>query len=322
MKAVWYETQGAAADVLVCGEMPTPHAGDGEVLVRMHHSGANPSDVKMRNGPREMAFPRIVPHSDGAGVVEAVGSGIDPSLVGTRVFVRNGQWGRAQGTAAEYVALDADLVHPLPAEASFEVGAGLGIPALTAAYAIFKDGAVEGENLLVHGGGGTVARLAVQMAVDSGAKVFATTSGNGDDLRNLGCQQVFDYRDPDVAAQIMGAAAGGMHRVIDAEIGVNLATNIEICAPKATIVGYGTFIEMTPTLPFIPMMFKNITLASILVYLLGAEEAAAYAAIVHDMLADGRLDVPVATVLPLDDCVKAHELVEAGGRGGAVVLAC
>ena len=324
MKAVWYEQQGGARAVLVAGDMATPEAGAGEVLVRIMRSGVNPSDVKMRAGGRTMAFDRIIPHSDGAGIVEAVGPGADPALQGQRVFFRNAQWGRASGSAAEYVALDADLVHPLPDNVSFDVGAGLGIPAMTAAYAVFKDGPVDGLNVLIQGGGGTVARLAVQMALDGGATVMATTGNpdSADDLRALGVQHVFDYRDADIAAHIRAIAPDGIARVIDAEIGVNLAHDIDICAEKGTIVGYGTFIEMTPVLPFIPMMFKNITLSSILVYLLAADEAAVYASIVNDMLEQGRLDVPVAKVLPLADCAAAHEIVEAGGRWGAVVLAC
>lgn len=324
MKAVWYETQGAAGAVLVTGEIDRPEAVDGEVLVRVMRSGVNPSDVKMRAGGREMAFDRIIPHSDGAGIVEAVGPGADPSLLGKRVFFRNAQWGRAGGSAAEYVALDADLVHLLPDNVSFDVGAGLGIPAITAAYAVFRDGPVDGQDMLIQGGGGTVARLAVQMALDGGANVIATTgnSRSGDDLRALGVSHVFDYRDPDLAAQLRGVAPDGVERIIDAEIGVNLANDIEICAPKGTIVGYGTSVEMTPVLPFIPMMFKNITLSSILVYLLAADEAAVYAAIITDMLEDGRLDVPVRQIFPLEDCAAAHELVAAGARGGAVLLSC
>ncbi|MDA7599194.1 NADPH:quinone reductase [Alphaproteobacteria bacterium] len=322
MRAIWYDQQGSAADVLTHGEIETPTAGAGEYLIRLHHSGVNPSDVKSRRGPRAMPFNRIIPHSDGAGVIEAVGPNGDKSVIGKRVYIRNGQWQRPFGSAAEYIALNEDLVHDLPDNVGFDAGAGLGIPALTAAYTVLKDGAVDGQTMVVHGGGGTVARLAIQIAIDAGANVIATTKGNADDLSDLGCSHVFDYSDPDLAAQIIGVAKDGVARVVDAEIGVNLATDIEITASKGIIVGYGTSLEMTPSLPFIPMMFKNITLSSILVYLLEADEAAAYAAIIHDMLTHGRLDVPIAGVFDMKDCVAAHEMVEAGARSGAVLLSC
>ncbi|MDP6219273.1 MAG: alcohol dehydrogenase catalytic domain-containing protein, partial [Alphaproteobacteria bacterium] len=188
MKAVWYEANGDAKDVLVHGDMAHAIPADGEVLVRLHASGVNPSDVKARAGSRPMGFDRVIPHSDGAGMVEAVGSGVDPSLVGRRVFVRNGQWQRAFGTAAEYVTMPEGLVHALPDAASFAVGAALGIPALTAAHAVLKDGSVDGQTVLVHGGGGTVARLAIQIATDSGARVIATTgdSDKVDWIRDAG----------------------------------------------------------------------------------------------------------------------------------------
>jgi NADPH2:quinone reductase len=324
MKAVWYDANGAAADVLIPGEMPMPMPEAGQVLVRLHASGVNPSDVKARAGSRPMAFPRVIPHSDGAGMVEAVGPGIAPSMVGARVFVRNGQWRRASGTAAEFIAIDADCVHPLPDNVGFETGAALGIPALTAAYAVLKDGPVDGQTVLIHGGGGTVARLAVQIAVDSGATVIATTGdmSRADRVSDAGAATVLDYHDRDLVGAVKAAAGSAeVTRVIDPECGANIATSIDILAAKGIIVGYGSVLAPTPELPFLKMMFKNITLSSILVYLLAAEEAAAYAAIVTDMLERQALEVPIQAILPLHEAARAHQLVEAGNRSGAVVLA-
>ncbi len=323
MKAVWYEENGPAAQVLVHGEMPVPAAGGGEVLVRLHASGVNPSDVKARAGSRPMVFDRVVPHSDGAGIIEAVGEGGDPAMIGRRVYLRNGQWRRPDGTAAQYIALDAGCVHDLPDSVAFETGAALGIPALTAAYAVLKDGPVEGETILIQGGGGTVARLAIQIAADCGAQVIATTGdpGAADHITQAGASAVLDYRDPRLP-EAVAAASGGrpVTRLIDAEIGTNMAANIDILAEKGIMVGYGSVLKPVAELPFLKMMFKNITLSSILVYLLDADEAAAYAAIVGDMLARGALDVPVGHVLPLADAAQAHELVEGNERSGAVIL--
>lgn len=323
MKAVWYEANGDAAKVLTYGEMPVPVPAAGEVLVRLAASGVNPSDVKARAGSRPMGFDRVIPHSDGAGVVESVGAGVDPSLTGTRVYLRNGQWQRPFGTAAQYIVLDEELVHPLPDNITFATGAALGIPALTAAYAVLKDGPVDGETVLIHGAGGTVARLAVQIAVDSGARVIATTGtmDKAGAISEAGAVAVLDYRDPDLAAAAAAVAgSGGVSRIIDSEVGANLATSIEILQPKGTIVGYGSVLKPVTELPFLKMMFKNITLSSILVYLLAADEAAAYADIVNDMLERGVLNVPVSTLLPLAEAARAHELVEAEARTGAVIL--
>lgn len=323
MQAVWYETNGAAADVLVTGALPVPTPEAGEVLVRLHASGVNPSDVKARAGSRPMGFPRVIPHSDGAGVIEAVGADVDAAMVGLRVFVRNGQWRRASGTAAQFIAIQADCVHPLPENVGFERGAALGIPALTAACAVLRDGPVDGDTVMIHGGNGTVARLAVQIAVDCGATVIATTGNmaRADRIRDAGAAHVLDYRDPDLVSAVKAAAgSAGVARIIDGECGANIATSIDIIAEKGIIVGYGSVQVPTPELPFLKMMFKSITLSSFLVYLLEAEEAAAYAAIIGDMLARRALDVPVQEVIPLHEAARAHRLVEAGNRTGAVIL--
>ena len=323
MQAVWYETNGAAADVLVTGALPVPTPEAGEVLVRLHASGVNPSDVKARAGSRPMGFPRIIPHSDGAGVIEAVGADVDAAMVGLRVFVRNGQWRRASGTAAQFIAIQADCVHPLPENVGFERGAALGIPALTAACAVLRDGPVDGDTVMIHGGNGTVARLAVQIAVDCGATVIATTGdmARADRIRDAGAAHVLDYRDPDLVSAVKAAAgSAGVARIIDGECGANIATSIDIIAEKGIIVGYGSVQVPTPQLPFLKMMFKSITLSSFLVYLLEAEEAAAYAAIIGEMLARRALDVPVQEVIPLHEAARAHRLVEAGNRTGAVIL--
>ena len=192
------------------------------------------------------------------------------------MFIRNGQWRRWQGSAAEYIALDAGLVHPLPDAVSFEVGASLGIPALTAAHAVLGDGPVTGASLLVQGGGGTVARLAVQIAHASGARVI-TTSSRADQrqrLIGLGATAALDYRDPELARQILAANDGHpLDRVIDAEVGANLGTSFDVLREGGSIAGYGSVQQPNPELPFLTMMFKNITLSAILVYLLEEDKA-------------------------------------------------
>ncbi|MGL4280395.1 MAG: NADPH:quinone reductase, partial [Albidovulum sp.] len=179
MKAVWYEGFGPAEKVLHHGDLPDPAPGPGEVLVRLHASGINPSDVKLRAGMRAgavMGWPRIVPHSDGAGVIEDVGAGVDPARIGERVWIWNGQWQRPFGTAAEFIALPSEQAVRLPETTSFAEGACFGIPAMTAWFALFADGPIAGKTVLVTGGAGSVGRYACQMARLAGARVIATVS--------------------------------------------------------------------------------------------------------------------------------------------------
>src|SRR6202051_2326674 len=177
MRAVWYDRQGAAGEILVFGELPTPEAGHGEVRVRLEASGVNPSDTYRPRGPPAMEYPRVVTNSDGAGVVDQVGSGVDRKWLGKRVWLYNGQRnGRWMGTAAEYIALSVDLVTELPDLVSFAEGATLGVPAITAHRAVFVGGPVQGKTLLVTGGAGAVRHYAVQLAVWAWARVKAAVS--------------------------------------------------------------------------------------------------------------------------------------------------
>ncbi|MEM9270889.1 MAG: NADPH:quinone reductase, partial [Pseudomonadota bacterium] len=183
MRAITYTRFGAASDVLTLEDLPKPSPAPGEVLVRLACSGVNPSDIRARAGGRpgvtKPPFPKIIPHSDGAGVIEAVGDGVSKARVGERVWIWNGQWQRAFGTAAEYIALPEAQAVPLPQSVSFETGAALGIPAVTACHTVLGGGAVAGKTVLISGGAGSVGHLAVQVAVASGAQVTATASGAG-----------------------------------------------------------------------------------------------------------------------------------------------
>src|SRR3981189_363969 len=178
MKAVWYERTGAAPDVLTYGDMPTPVAGPGEVRVRLESSGINPADVGRRaGGYRAMEYPRVIPNSDGAGIVDQVGDGVTRLKIGQRVWLFNGQRnGRAFGTAAEYIALAEHLVTPLPDNLSFAAGATLGIPGMTAWCCLYCDGPISGQTVLVTGGAGAAGPYSVQLAKWGGAKVIATVS--------------------------------------------------------------------------------------------------------------------------------------------------
>lgn len=327
MRAITYNRFGAAAEVLELQEVETPAPAAGEVLVRLKVSGVNPSDVKARAGSRpgvtEPPFPLIIPHSDGAGVIEAVGEGVDTARVGQRVWIWNGQWQRAFGTAAKYIAVPSLQAVPLPDVTSFEEGAILGIPGMTAVQSVLGGGDVRGKTVLVSGGAGTVGNLAVQVAAASGARVFATARGEAGiaAAKVAGVEQVFDYSAPDLAEQVLDATDGDLiDRIVEVEFGANAETNTKLIAERGTIAAYGSAKDMSPVMPFYPLMFKAVTLELVLVYILSADQRANCAVQLTDLLERKALAMRVAEVMPLADCAKAHDIVASGQRAGAVLL--
>ena len=326
MKAVSYTAFGPASNVLEICDLPTPAPAEGEVLVRVSLSGVNPSDVKARSGSRpgvtKPQFPRIVPHSDGAGVIEAVGEGVDASRVGQRVWIWNGQWQRALGTCAEYIALPAEQAVPLPAGVSDEIGAVMGIPGLTAAYTVLGAGPVEGKTVLVSGGAGMVGHLAVQIAKASGARVIATASPEKHAIAQAcGADAVLDYKAPNLAEQIIAANDGKLiDHAVELEFGVNVGMLTEVMAPNSRITAYGSAQVPNPQVPFLNMMFKGITLEMALVYILTPEQRAKAVADVNRLLEAGQINPRIAPVFDMADAAKAHEAVENNSREGAVLV--
>lgn len=326
MHAITYSAFGPASDVLKLQEVTTPEPGKGEVRVRLVYSGVNPSDVKARAGTRpgvtKPPFDLIVPHSDGAGVIETVGAGVATDRVGTRVWIWNGQWQRPFGTAATHICLPSDQAVPLPDDVSFETGAILGIPGLTAAHAVFGGGDIAGKSVLIQGGAGTVGLLAVQLAKSGGAHVIATARGDGIlAAKDAGADVVLDYTQTNLPQAILRANSGvPVDRIVEVEFGVNVATDAEVIAPNGTIAAYGSAKDMAPTLPFGPLLFKAVTVDIVLIYLLPPSERQAAIARLHAALSEGALACPVAEIHPLADTAKAHEAVEAGNRAGAILV--
>jgi len=327
MKAAFYERPGPARDVLTIGDLPDPVAGPGEVLVRVAVSSVHPSDVKLRAGGRPgvdgIGYPRIVPHSDGAGTIEAVGDGVDPVRVGQRVWLWNGQWQRAQGTCAELIALPEAQAVPLPDAASFAEGACLGIPAMTAHACLFPEGSPNGKTVMVTGGAGAVSFYAIQMAKAAGARVLTTVSNaeKADHARSAGADHTIDYRHEDVAEAIMAATDGyGIDHAVDLEFGSNIDALAQVIRPNGAIVAYGSAAVREPALPFYTLMFKRVTVRTELVYLLPDAPRAQGIAYLTDALARKTLDHAVAAEFPLDDAIAAHELVETGNRRGCVLI--
>ncbi len=325
MKAACYQRFGPAEAVLTLRELDEPQPGSGEVLVRLASSAVNPSDVKKRVG----AFPGllddgfIIPHSDGAGVIEAVGAGVPSARSGERVWVYQAQHERRFGTAAGYVALDARRAVPLPDHVDFDTGACLGIPAMTSHRCVFADGPVEGQTVVVTGAAGRVGHYAVQWAAQAGARVIATASNEADAeaCRRAGAAAVVNHRQPGWGAQAVAANAGRrVDRVIDLEFGANLPEVLDMVATSGTIVSYGSARIPEPRLPFYRAMYLDLLIRLVIVYAM--PEAAKQAAVddILDALSEGRLQHRIAQVLPLDAIADAHGLIEQGSVRGCVVL--
>lgn len=325
MRAAWFEEFGAAKDVLKVGEREKPVVGPGEVLVRLATSAVNPSDVKKRAGsfPDLLDAGFVIPNSDGAGVIEAVGDNVGTDRLGERVWVYQAQFARRFGTAAEYVAIDASRTPKLPDATSFEVGACLGIPVMTAHRCVFADGDVADQTVLVTGGAGRVGFYAVQWASQAGARVIATASNEADRVacEKAGAHDVVNHRDDDVVAAILSATGGSpVDRIVDVEFGGNLPTSIEVLRVGGTIATYSSTRVSEPKLPFFRMMYKDITIRMIIVYAMPEEAKLRAIADIDRALRENRLQHRVAEMLPLADIARANEIVEQGSIRGAVVL--
>lgn len=326
MRAVWYERTGPAARVLELGRLPVPEPGAGEVLVRVRASGVNPSDTKRRAGwsGLEMRHPRIVPHSDGAGVIERVGEGVAADRVGARVWLWNAQGGdRAFGTAAELVAVPDEQAVALPADVPFETGAGLGVPGSTAHYALLGDGPIGGQTVLVQGGAGAVGHLAVQLATLAGATVIATVSGpaKADAARAAGAAHTIDYRREDVVERILSLTAGeGVDRVVEVDLAANLSTDIAVLATGGVIASYSSTSDPTPELPYYPLAFRDLRIHFVQGFLLPPPARRAAIRDLTTWLAAGQLEVRIDSTFPLERIAAAHERLESGEADGKVIV--
>jgi NADPH2:quinone reductase len=320
MKAALYRHTGPAAKVLQVEEIERPQPGPGEVLVRVRASGVNPTDYKSRAGmtPRPIDGFQI-PNMDGAGIIEAVGSGVDPGRVGERVWLWFASAGRRWGTAAEWTVVPQRQAAPLPDGASFDLGASLGVPAMTAHYCLFADGPVDGQTVLVAGGAGAVGHFAIELAKRAGARVITTVSSaeKAALAEKAGADLVVNYRTADVAEQIR-AFAPAVDRVIEVALGADLALDLAVARAGTTIVTYAAE-AADPVLPVRPCMTANVVLRFVLLYGVPAAALDRAAADVTAALAAGDLTGLPVHKLPLDRIADAHEAAEAGVVGKIIV---
>ncbi|HEX3610971.1 MAG TPA: NADPH:quinone reductase [Sporichthyaceae bacterium] len=315
MRAVRYEREGSAAEVLTIGEIDRPAPGPGQVLVRVEVSGINPSDVKTRAGltPRPIDGFQI-PHMDGAGEIVEVGPGVPADRVGQRVWLWLAAFGSRWGTAAEYTVLDATQAVPLPGSGTAELGACLGIPALTAHQCLFSHGPLDGRRVLVHGGAGAVGHFAIELARWAGADVVATasTEDKAAQASAAGASAVVDYRSPEAAEAIR--KEGPIDLVVDVAVATNWDLDVAVLRPGGAIVAYAT--DGKPLqIPVRPAMIANLRLTFFLLYTHPRAALERAAASISQAIGEGALTPLPVTSFGLADAVAAHEAVESGTPG-------
>lgn len=325
MKAAFYEQTGPADQVLVVGDVADPQPAPGEVRVRLQWSGLNPSDVKARSGARGpvMPYPRVIPHSDGMGIIDAVGPDVDPARNGERVWLWNAAWARPFGTAAEWVCLPEQQAVPLPDNVPGKAGACLGIPALTALHAVLTDGGVEGQRVLIAGGAGAVGHYAVQFARLLGAHQVITTVSTPEKAAlalDAGADVAINYRTENVVGRVMAETQGkGVDRVIEMDIAANATIDMEVVCPDGQWVVYGSGARQF-TLPFFPMISRNFGVRFFIVYNLSDSDRSRAVGVLTDFLRRGALQHNIGMALPLASIAEAHNAVESGVVIGNAVL--
>ena len=324
MKAAWYEKTGDAADVLKVGELPDPSPGSNEVLISVKTSGINPSDVKTRAGARgDLQFSRIVPHSDGAGIIVDVGKNVDSNRIGERVWIWNAAYGRPNGTCAELISLPENQAVAMSDHVSFEAAACLGIPASTAYYGIFAEGSVQNKTLMITGGAGAVGFYGIQLAKWAGAKVISTVSSKEKSkiAEDAGADLILNYKKDNVVDSVLEFTKGnGVDRVLEVEFGGNIQINPKIINTNGTIAAYASMGNIEPTLPFYDFMFKGIKINTFLIYSICQKDRKILIEGMTKALNENALKHLIASSFSLNDVVDAHEEVESNKNVGNVIV--
>jgi NADPH2:quinone reductase len=322
MRAAWYEKQGPAHEVLTVGEMPDPIPGPNEVRIRIAASGINPGDIKKRQDSFGigMAYPRVIPHSDGAGRVDKVGDGVPPEWVGRSVWCYGAQSYRPFGTAAEFTVVPLEKVAPLPDDVAPEQGACLGIPGITAHRGVFVAGPVNGCIVMVQGAGGSVGLCAVQLARRGGAHVIGTVRSSSEEetAKDAGAHEVL-RNDQEFRARLAALAPDGIDHIVEVAFGANVDADVELLKMGGSIATYATD-NANPKIPFWQMVFKNIR-----IFFLGSDDFPVEAKLsatrdLNAALGAGWPGFQIAGRIPLAEIAHAHELAEHPVRPGRIVV--
>ncbi len=326
MKAVWYEQPGNASDVLQYGDVEQPEPGAGEVRVKIHVSGVNPSDTKFRSGwmGLKQPYPKTIPHNDGAGVIDTVGEGVSPERIGERVWIYEAQRHSAFGTAADYVVVPAHKAVTMPEALDFASGASLGVPAMTAHFAVFSDGPITGKTVLVHGGAGAVGSYAIQLARWGGAKTILTTVSSDEKAavaKQMGADHVINYRQEDVVARVREIVGKrGCDRIVDVALAANIDIDAKLVARNGVIATYESGNAPTVEIPFYDLLYKNAALRTVLVYAMSDEAHEAAARDINQAISDDALQHLIAAHYPLTETAAAQDAVDSGKLIGKVVI--
>lgn len=325
MKAVWFEKKGPAREVLIAGELPDAEAAAGQVRVRVHVSGVNPSDTKTRGGFRgqtQMEFPRMIAGQDGAGVIDQVGPGVPETRMGERVWIYEAYRGRPFGTAAQYCVVPAQNAVKLPDSVDFDTGAGLGVPAMTSHRCLFADGGIQGQTILVQGGGGGVGNPAIYLARWAGARVITTISKPEQEAhaRQAGAHVIVNRKSENVAHAVRAATAGkGVDRIVEVDFAQNLEADLAVLKPGGVLATYMSS-ELNVPLPFIPLMVNCISVQFVLVYTMSQQ---AHLNAIRDITAcleGGQYKTHVGARFPLEKLAEAHEAQDSGGITGKILI--
>ena len=325
MRAIYYERTGPAAEVLVHGEVDTPRPAPGEVLVGIAASGVNPHDTKGRSGwtGRPMPHPRVIPHSDGAGHIVAVGDGVDRARIGERVWICRADHRAGMGAAAAFAVVPADCAVALPDDVPFAAGASLGVPALTAYMAVFTRGIVGGLDVLVQGGAGAVSCYAIQFARWNGARVLATVSSpeKAAHARRYGADDIIDYRTENVAARVLELTGGrGVDRIVEVDFGANLAADIAMIAPHGVIASYSSSRVREPVFPYYDLAPKDVTIHIVQGKIIPDATRLAGVGLITQLMRSGALIHPPALSYPFGHTAAAHAALESGTTTGKIVV--
>lgn len=329
MYAAWYEQQGAAGEVIQYGELPIPNPGANEVRVKVHASGVNPSDTKARSGwgGGALQFKCVIPHQDGAGIIESVGEGVSSNRIGERVWIYEAQWGRPFGTAAEFVLVPSDRAIHLPDNTDFAAGACLGVPAMTAHRCVFADGSVKGQTILVTGGAGAVGYYALQLAKWGGATVITTVSRREQEqlVKAAGADDIINYKQEDVVQRIKEITQAqdgrGIDRIVDVNFGANLPITTAVLKPNGVVASYASGdADDRPALPFYPLMINGVTIRLVLVYVMPMAAKQMATRDITAALEANALRHNIARRFSLLEVAAAHEAQDSGQIIGKTIV--
>ncbi len=324
MRAAWYSEYGSASDVFKFDDIPDPIAGDGEVVVKVYSSGLNPTDWKSRMGSRgPFMYDLIVPHHDGSGVIIEVGPGVERSRIGERVWLYAGQWQRPMGTAAEFIAVPGSQAASLSDGLTFDEGACLGVPALTAHRCLFADGSISGQTILVTGGAGAVGHYAIQLAKWAGARVITTVSSTNksDRAKNAGADHTINYRSDNVIEAIQDLTYGeGVDRIVEVDFGGNLTVSQQILKIGGVISPYASTTDRRPAIEYQAFSQRNISFRFVTVFRVSQEDTANAVVDINQAIADEALWHPIAQRFRLSDIATAHDTQEANIVMGNIIV--